>query len=254
MGFLDRWAQKRVDRIIQHEAEERLKRLEIDKLNKDHKSAIGEVINTEIAKLAEGYDKQPEHIKVGDRAIMNYFSIKYPGRNGWDGGVHSLLTHIPQEERTAPVVVNITKMYVDTSWAQELLDKFFENHHDAWLRDMVPVDKAWNIYLNWLDRRRKNIGDYTGNKSENISKRELVGLYKTAHFEYEGSFKPRWGLNIFSFHPEGTPEFDKTFELWSREIEINLKRDELNAKMKELNEEMKKIDEEYRGIKVVSSY
>jgi hypothetical protein len=87
---------------------------------------------------------------------------------------------------------------------------------------------------------------------DGLNTRELLGLYKTAHFNYEGSFKPKWGLNVYSFHPEGTPEYTKTYELWVREIEINLKRAELSAKMKELNDEMKQVDEEYRGIKVIN--
>ena len=78
------------------------------------------------------------------------------------------------------------------------------------------------------------------------------------HIEVAQDYMKKNFINLpnpdLAYLVEGTPEFDKTFELWSREIEINLKRDELNAKMKELNEEMKKIDEEYRGIKVVSSY
>jgi hypothetical protein len=80
----------------------------------------------------------------------------------------------------------------------------------------------------------------------------LIGLYKTAHFDYDGSFKPKWGLNINSFLKEGTPEYYKTYEMWAREIVINIQREEVNQKLKELNDEMKKIDEEYRGIKYVS--
>jgi hypothetical protein len=78
------------------------------------------------------------------------------------------------------------------------------------------------------------------------------GLYKTAHFDYEGSFKPKWGLNVDSFLKEGTPEFYKTFELWSREIEINQKKKALKQDLADLETEMKRIDEEHRNIKYVS--
>lgn len=242
MSFLDKWALKRVDKINQREAEELRVKQEWATKYESHRRCIDMEIRNQIQFIMEDYEKVPEHIKIGDRAIMNYYSIKYPGRNGWDGGVTSLLTHTPQEERTTPVTVIITKIYVDTSWSNELIDRFFENHGDQWLYENVKLERAWDFYLSWLKRKRN---------AEGLNTYELLGLYKTAEFNYDGSFKPKWGLNIYSFHPEGTPEYQKTYELWAREIEINIKRSELNAKMKELNDEMKQIDEEYRGIKII---
>jgi hypothetical protein len=242
MNIFNKWALKRADQIKQREADEHKKRQEKFESYVNHRKAIREEIEKNIQLLIEDYEKTPTHINVGDRAIMNYFSIKYPGRNGWDGGVSSLLNNIPQEERTAPVTVIITQIYVDTSWSNELIDKFFENHGDYWLYDHVKIERAWEFYLNWLKIRRSKDASNTS---------ELLGLYKTAHFNYEGSFKPKWGLNVNSFHPEGTPEYTKTYDLWIREIEINLKRAELNTKLAELNDEMKVIDEEYRNIKVI---
>ncbi len=241
MGLLDKWALKRVEKIKQREAEELKIRLANEANYKVHRDCIDMEIRTQIQFVMDEYEKEQEHIKVGDRAIMNYFSIKYPGHDGWDGGVGSLLNNIPQEERTAPVTVIITRMYVDTSWSNELINKFFENHSAQWLYENVKIERAWDFYLSWLKLRRL---------IEGMNTRELLGLYKTAHFNYDGSFKPKWGLNIYSFHPEGTPEYEKTYQLWAKEIEINLKRAELNAKMKELNDELKVIDEE-RGIKVI---
>ena len=242
MGLLDKWALKRVEKIKQKEAEELQVRLKNEANYKAHRDAIDMVIRNYIQELMEVHEKEPVHIKVGDRAIMNYYSLKYPGRNGWDGGVSSLLNNIPQEERTAPVTVIITRIYVDTSYANELIDRFFQNHCNEWLYNNVKIERALNFYLNWLKQTRLN---HYG--SDSI---KLAGLYKTATFNYEGSFQPKWGLHVFSFHPEGTPEYTKTYELWSKEIEINLKRVELNEKLKQLNNEMKQIDEEYRNIKV----
>jgi hypothetical protein len=241
--LFDNWAIKRVEKIKQREAEELKIRLDNEANYKAHCTCIDMEIRAQIQIVMEEYEKEPNHIKVGDRAIINYFSIKYPGRNGWDGGVSSLLNHIPDEERTAPVTVIITQIYVDTSYSNELIDKFFGNHSAQWLYGNVKLERAWDFYLTWLKVRRSKDG---------LNTRELLGLYKTAHFNYEGSFKPKWGLNVYSFHPEGTPEYTKTYELWVREIEINLKRAELSAKMKELNDEMKQVDEEYRGIKVIN--
>lgn len=243
MGLLDKWALKRVEKIKQKEAKELQARLKNETDYKAHRDAIDAIIRNYIQELMEVHEKEPVHIKVGDRAIMNYYSIKFPGRNGWDGGVSSLLNHIPQEERTAPVTVIITRIYVDTSYANELIDRFFQNHANEWLYNNVKIERALDFYLRWLKQTRLN---HYG--SDSI---KLAGLYKTATFNYEGSFQPNWGLNVFSFHPEGTPEYTKTYELWTKEIEINLKRAELNAKLKQLNDEMKQIDEEYRGIKVI---
>ena len=244
MKFLDKWALKRVEKINQREAEQLRVRQELKEKYESHRKFFESKIRNRIQSIMEVYEKVPEHIKVGDRAIMNYYSIKYPGRNGWDGGVTSLLNHIPQEERTAPVTVIITKIYVDISRSNELIDKFFENHANQVLYENVKLERAWNFYLSWLKRKRN---------AEGLNTYKLLGLYKTAEFNYDGSFKPKWGLNIYSFHPEGTPEYQKTYDLWVREIEINAKRSEVNAKLKELNDEMKQIDEEYRGIKIIES-
>lgn len=244
MRLFDKWAIRRVERIKQREAEEQQERLKKQNEYKIHADAIYMVIETHMEELVQVYEKQPTHIKVGDRAIMNYFSIKYPSRNGWDGGVSSLLNHIPQEERTKPVTVIISHIYVDKSYARDIIDRFFENHSNEWLYNNVTIDRALNFYLGWLRKIRSTLPPY--------DEIRLFGLYKTAKFNYDGSFKPKWGLNVFSFHAEGTPEYTKTYELWMKEIEINLKRVELNKKLKELNDEMKQIDEEYNKIKVVN--
>jgi len=238
MNIFDKWALKRADQIKQREADEHKKRQERFESYVNHRKAIRKKIEKNIQLLIEDYEKTPTHVNVGDRVILNYFSIKYDGRNGWDGGVSSLLNHIPKEEMTQPVTVIITKIYVDTSYSNELIDRYFENHSDEWLFNTVKINHAWSSYRGWLKHRNPDLPI-------------KVGLYKTAEFKYEGSFQPRWGLNVKSFHREGTSEFDKTYELWAKEIEINLKRNELNIKLKELNDQMKFIDEEYRNIKVI---
>jgi D-ribose pyranose/furanose isomerase RbsD len=64
---------------------------------------------------------------------------------------------------------------------------------------------------------------------------------------------PNGVLNVDSFLKEGTPEFYKTFELWSREIEINQKKKSLNRELADLATEMRKIDEEHRNLKYNSN-
>lgn len=192
--------------------------------------SLKDTIYVELDKIAEAKLSEPCHIAVGDRVIINYFSIGREGRNGWDGGPTTLLTNIPENERNTPVTAIITDLYVDKSYAHELIDKFFENHRAEWLRKNVnvKVETAWYVYAKWLAARSSQLlGD-------------RFGLYKTAHFDYEGSFKPKWGLNVDSFLKEGTPEFDKTYDLWSREIEIIKKRAELKKDLDALEAEMKK--------------
>ena len=242
MNIFDKWALRRVEKIKKLESEEQKKRDNIQINHKEHRNAIKKIIESEVDKIAQDYDKENVHIKVGDLTILNYYSIKYPGTNGWDGGCNSLIRHIPKNERTKPITVIISRIYVDKSFSDELIDMFFNNHSNEWLSHNVKLESAWGIYFTWLKHKRK---------SENMNSRELLGLYKTAHFDYEGSFKPKWGLNVYSFHLEGTLEFQKTYDLWVREIEIDLKRAELNSKLEELKNEMKFIDEEYRNIKVI---
>ena len=244
MKILNNWILKKAKAIQAKEAAELAKseaaRKEKYESNRLLNQKRRDTIMFELQKQMEHLESKECHIKVGDNAVINYYSIGRNGRNGWDGGPTSLLTHIPQEERTAPVTVKITKLYVDTSLAHGLIDKFFENHSDDWMNVHCPPEKAWYVYCQWLKTRRvhTDLGD-------------RFGLYKTAHFDYAGSFKPKWGLNLDSFLREGTPEYTKTIELWTREIEINRKKEECREEMAQLEAEMKKIDEEYREIKFV---
>jgi hypothetical protein len=127
----------------------------------------------------------------------------------------------------------IDKIYVDTSLAYEKIDRFFNSY--SW--ESLTTENVWTVYKNHL---RKDSGE---------SIWDIYGIYKTAQFMYDGSFQPKWGLNVNSFLKEGTPEYDKTFELWSREIEINQKKELLRNELNILEAEMKKVDEEYRDIK-----
>jgi hypothetical protein len=81
-------------------------------------------------------------------------------------------------------------------------------------------------YTYWLINRTGS-GDY--------------GLYKTAYFKYDGTFQPKWGLNIDSFLKEGTPEYKKTYSLWKRELVLNSKIEKLKTQLKKLDAEREKI-------------
>lgn len=241
--FIDNWILHRAEKLQKAVAEKEAAKKEAreKKYKEDQLKVLRYRIYEELDKFAKIKETEPCHIEVGDRVIINYFSIGREGRNGWDGGPGSLLNNIPEEERTAPVTVTITKIYVDKSLAHERVDKFFDNHNVDWLlwNQKATLENIWGMFLSW--QKRMPLYKFADN----------FGLYKTAHFDYEGSFKPKWGLNVDSFLKEGTPEFYKTFDLWSREIEINQKKKSLNRELADLEAEMRKIDEEHRNIKYV---
>lgn len=242
MKFINNWILKKALAIQEKEQAEAARQQEArDKKYRSDRLALQQrrdVIMVELQKQMELLEFQECHIKEGDEAVINYYSIGREGRNGWDGGPGSLLNNIPQEERTAPITVKITKVLVDTSLMHELLDRYFDNHSADWLKKNCPIEAAWYHYCKWLNNRVSySLGD-------------RFGIYKTAHFDYDRSFKPKWGLNVDSFLRKGTPEYDKTIELWTREIEINRKKDECRRELAQLEADMRKIDEEHKGIKV----
>lgn len=250
MNIINKWILNRAEKIKkaqdEYEKQELKSKENYDLILKSHKKLLQSSIEEMINDFAKEYESNPEHIQVGDSAIMNYYSIGREGRNGWDGGVRSLLEQIPQEERTKPVTVKITKLYVDFSLSEEYVYRFFNEFNESFLYRNITVETVKQLFIQW---RRNITNDISSVKV--YTDRELIGLYKTAHFDYDGSFKPKWGLNIDSFIKEGIPEYDSTYELWTREIDINIKREELNQKLKELDDEKKQIDEKYRNIKYV---
>jgi hypothetical protein len=250
MNIINKWILNRAEKIKkaqdEYEKQEFKSKENYDLILKSHKKLLQSSIEEMINNFAKEYESNPEHIQVGDGAIMNYYSIGREGRNGWDEGVRSLLEQIPQEERTKPVTVKITKLYVDFSLSEEYVYRFFNEFNESFLYRNITVETVKQLFIQW---RRNITNDISSVKV--YTDRELIGLYKTAHFDYDGSFKPKWGLNIDSFIKEGTPEYDSTYELWTREIDINIKREELNQKLKELDDEKKQIDEKYRNIKYV---
>jgi co-chaperonin GroES (HSP10) len=227
MKILDNWALKRAEKINKQQQEIIASKLELEAKQKEHSKNIRIVIESEIEKIAEQYAKEPTHFKIGDRVILNKFNLKFSGVNGWDGGVNSLLNHIPKEEIKNPVTMIIIDIYVNKSWANEMIDKFFDNHTREWVYEQVQTVNAWNVYIHWFNEYTKN--------------RNYYGLYKTALFDYKCSFQPKWGLNINSFHAYDTNEYNKTWDLWEKEIKLYNITKEYAIKKKELELEFKQI-------------
>ena len=104
MNIINKWILNRAEKI--KKVQDEIKKQELsskenyDLILKSHKKLLQSSIEEMINDFAKEYESNPEHIQVGDSAIMNYYSIGREGRNGWDEGVRSLLEQIPQEERT----------------------------------------------------------------------------------------------------------------------------------------------------------
>lgn len=242
MGLFKNWILKRADKIREADAAvqeaKRAEQLKTYEEQKAFRNTLREEIKKNLEAIATAKEAEPCHIAVGDEVTLNKFSVRVSGNNGWDGGPDTLLRNIPEEEKTSPVTLTITKIYVDTSLAYERLDKYIDWSSEARLR-AVGVGGVWEDYRKWLNVNMDKSPHQIWDK---------CGLYKTAHFEYAGTFKPRWGLNVNSFIKAGTPEFDKTIEIWSREIEVLQKKRQLDAQIAELDADRDKLKAQFANL------
>lgn len=222
MGIFNKWILAKAERI--KAKNEAIARSEREQLHKEYvirrdlinsvKSKLTAFIQTKIKEYDETF---PCELKVGDRAIINYYSFRRSGDNGWDGGPGALLNNIPKEELTKPIVVKITKIYVDASLADERIDSFINDSILWMLRSSLENQTLEKIYSTWCSKYRASIIE------------DIFGLYRTAHFEYDGSFKPTWGLNTNSFISDRYPEFQETFDLWQTEIDLTAELAKINS-------------------------
>jgi hypothetical protein len=228
MSLLDKWILSRAKKIeakkkALYESETKKR-----KTISDSMKLVKEILIRRINKEAKELADTETHISIGDKAILNVYSLGGKnGSNGWDGGTSSLIKNIPKEELNEPVIVEISEIYIDTSLAEERVGRFVDNlDNDLLLLIMNDEKLVFEEYTYWLINRTGS-GDY--------------GLYKTAYFKYDGTFQPKWGLNIDSFLKEGTPEYKKTYSLWKRELVLNSKIEKLKTQLKKLDAEREKI-------------
>jgi hypothetical protein len=182
-----------------------------------------------IREKSELFDKVPCDIKIGDTVILNKYSLSKEGNNGWDGGPNMLIGYL--KDIKAPVVMKITDVYVDLSLASEGIDRFIDSHPIDSIRKMID----WGVLA-------KNFEDLIKSRDNPIC--DKYGLYRTAHFEYDNEFKPKWGLNVNSFLLKGTEEFDITYAHWKLEIELKEKQKDIDDQIKSLNERKENIKKE----------
>lgn len=169
----------------------------------------------------EEYEKEinlQSRFKIGDRAIMNKYSIKYQSENGWDSGA----SLICREIKDRPVFVKITNTYVTDTWAADSIERFI---------DRLDLD-ILEEYVNngaLIEKYKK----YYSNSFPNELHKSL-GLYVNVKFEIEGeaSINPQWGLNEYSFHKVGSKEAKITEMMWNREIELEIDEDRIRKERK----------------------
>lgn len=241
MGILDKWILKRAEKIqaaekakIDEESKKAKDKWEAyRKLKKDASEAIMELINEKAAEM----EKAPCHIEIGQTAILNIYSLGRNGNNGWDGGPRSLLNNLKSVKE--PVTVKITEIYVDTSLADVIMSKYLDNHSEERLRQLTERGAIKSDYQVWLGAR---------NRSDN-KLGDTYGLYRTAHFDTDDEFKPKWGLNVDSFLPFGSAEYQEAYNVWAQEIDLYRNREMIDLKIKELEQQKREIDEKYKGLK-----
>jgi hypothetical protein len=244
MGLINNWIIKRAEKIKAQEKAKRDEEIEKERERlaeyyKIRKNARDIIYNL-IRERGEELKKTPCHISEGQTAILNVYRMGRDGDNGWDGGPRSLTNNLKSRPKT-PVTVKITKIYTDTSLADEIADKYIDNRSIESLSKLIEEGNLVKDYLNYLRIKR---GDSEGSRLG-----DEMGLYKTAHFETDDEFQPRWGLNTNSFLAYGTEEYRETYNTWARELEIESQMEELDERKKEIEDEKKKLTEKYREIK-----
>jgi hypothetical protein len=244
MGILDKWVLKRAEKI---QAADKAKREEQQRLYSERmehsrkiRNEANEILRKFIDEKAEEFEKTPCHIEVGQTAILNIYSIGRNGNNGWDGGPRSLLNNLESKIKE-PVTVKITEIYVDKSLAEEIMDKYLENHSQERLEELLKREALVGDYRVWLGIRKRSQSLGNG-----------YGLYRTALFDTDGEFKPKWGLNTDSFLPYGSKEYQETYDVWAREIDLYRNKEMIDLRIKELEQQKRDIDEKYKGIKYIN--
>jgi len=244
MGLFNNWIIRRAEKIKDQEKAKREEEFtkESEKLvfYRKTRNQSREILYKLIDEKAEELEKTQCHISEGQTAILNVYEMSRSGNNGWDGGPRSLTSNLKTRPKT-PVTVKITKIYSDVSLAQEIADKYLDNRSSETLSVLIERGNLVKDYLNYLRIKRGG--------SEGSRLGDEMGLYKTAHFETDDEFQPKWGLNVYSFLAYGTEEYKETYNIWARELEIESQIEELDRRKKEIENEKKELEEKCKGIK-----
>jgi hypothetical protein len=223
-------AVKRIEAKQKEKADlEQKERDDVNKLYKEYEERAEKLIEDYIEKMyTDGC-----HLKSGDTAILNFYELDYPCRNGWDTGPNEILRNVPVEVKRKPLKVRITDVYISRSYYDEMLDRFFNVYYGDHLKRALDE----GVVVQWFIKFTQN----------NLWP-ENSGLYWEAKFEpLNFDFKPTWGLNAGSFLVEGTNGAIFTEKYWEKEGEIQTKWEEINYEKKQFDAVLNKMLEKYKN-------
>jgi hypothetical protein len=232
--ILDAWAERRL-KTKELRAQELSNNLQSPVEEPDYEKIVEDILKAELDQIESAFDIFPCRIKIGDKAIINKYELGGPCKNGWDGGPQALLTHL--KEIQFPVTVTIKDVYVDRSYAEELIERWLSKLYPTEIKTLAlsptTIIPAYRRYHKSLEHRC--FGDY-------------LSVYRTATFNIDGPFKPIWGLNTNCFIPEGTSEYLETYSLWSEELQVQKLKKEAEEQLREVQDKVKSLENRVREI------
>jgi len=228
--LLDSWAEHRL-KAKEARIAAQAKEAQADEpiIEPDYEKIVQDVLMAELKQIESAFDFIPCRIKIGDKAIINKYELGGLCKNGWDGGPQALLTHLKEIE--FPVIVTIKDVYVDRSYAEELIERWLNKLYPTEIKTLAlsptTIIPAYRRYHKSLEHRC--FGDY-------------LSVYRTATFNIDGPFKPVWGLNTNCFIPEGTDEYRETYSLWSKELQVQTLNKAAEEQLRGVQDKVKNLE------------
>lgn len=237
MNLVDKFilaAAKRVEaRKQKKEKQIREKEYLINELYKSYEEEAKVHIEGFIKDIEKKMLKEGCHLKVGDTAVLNYYELDYPCRNGWDTGPTEILRNVPVEVKRTPLLVKIKELCISHSYYEERLNSFFNKYYGDHLKRAL----AEGAVVQWFMQFMGN-----GLWAENY------GLYWDAKFEpLNFGFKPKWSLNAGSFLVEGSSGAIFTERYWKKEGEVLTKWENTNREKREFDNLLSEMLKKYRN-------
>lgn len=237
MGLLEKFilaAAKKIEAKKEKEQQQlREKEQATNELYKSYEKEAEKYIQTFISDIEKGMRKKGCHLKPGDTAILNYYELDYPCRNGWDTGPTEILRNVPVEVKRKPLKVKIKDVNISYSYYEERLNSFFNRYYGDHLKRALDEGAVVQWFMQFMGN---------GIWSENY------GLYWDAKFEpLNFDFKPSLGLNAGSFLVEESNGAIFTKKYWKREGKILTKWEKANHKKKTFDTVLDGMLKKYRN-------
>ncbi len=179
---------------------------------------------------AKSFDLNPR-FKVGDRLIVNKYSIKCDSRNRWDSGATILCNEITDRV----IFVTVDKVYVTYSYAHDIIENYISRIEYDTLETRIKEGSLIEFYNRYLTKQFLSDSEF-----------DNFGLYTNILFttEDESDFNPTWGLNEFAFHKDDSKEAAITENLWNWEMD-------LVSREKNIREERKTWEKERNSVSLI---